>query len=189
MSFYLIICSLWPDPFPGLLSLQMMQLSVTDYRTIELMLCLYLSQGCVSFPHIYLTRSFIPLIGQCPINVELTFEPQGTEYTLQNSFSQSFFSFWTGNRDKDNWRGNFLWSFVGYSQKNMQEWICEAVSIMCLTKCKCVRISDHIMTEDWVMCSAICTVNWYQSGPIDRKPDSEGTDLTNQLQWETLGDI
>lgn len=39
--------------FPGLLSLKMMQLRVTDYRTIKLMLCLYSSQGCVSFPHNY----------------------------------------------------------------------------------------------------------------------------------------
>jgi len=47
-------------------------------------------------------------------------------------------------------------------------------------------VSDHIMTEDWVMCSAIqyITVNRYQSGPrLTGSRISGDTDLTSQLQW------
>lgn len=129
-----IICSLWPD-----LSLVCCLYRWCNWGSLiagPLNWCYIFIYLKAVFPFLTTTtlcvpRSFIPLIGQCP--VELTFEPQGTVYTSKKSFSQSFFSFWTGNRDMENWRGNFLCSFVGYSQKNKQPWICGAVSIMSLT--------------------------------------------------------
>lgn len=106
--------------------------------------------------------------------MELTFEPQGTVYTPKQ-FLPKLLLILTGNRDMENWRENFLCSFVGHAQKNKQPWICGAVSI---SKCKCFW--GYWSYSDWLYCA----INRCQSRPRLTGCLISWDNILNWLTWQ-----